>query len=181
MLLEWTRGHIRRIPPGFPLVDDHILHIIIRGYGEEEQSADVFTCLSSYAGIPAFWGVVTPGAGEQKRLILSFCRVGGQWTVWDVARGIAFRRKDGSLASVSELATDPDLRSFNARRLKHRGRLYADYLSNGLPHFFVPAFTRPEKQMPCPRFLFEVERFCLRLWKGWGRWQEEAFDPKIIF
>ena len=143
--------------------------------------ADVFTCLSSYAGTPSFWGVVKPGPGEGNRLILSFCALEGRWTVWDVSRGIAFRRKDGSLASVSELANQPDLALLNARRIKHQGHPYAEYLSKGLPHFFVPAFSRSQKQMPLPRFLFEVKRFCLRLWKGWSRWQEEAFDPKIIF
>ena len=182
-LLGWTRDHIRRIPAGWPVMDDHILYIIVRGCGEEDQVADVFTCLSSYSGIPAFWGVVKPGPGSkaEERLVLSFALVQGRWTVWDVARGIVFRRKDGSPASVSELATDREFGSLNVSRLNHQGRPYAEYLSKGLPHFFAPVFSRAQKQMPLPRVFFEAKRFCFRLWNGWSRWQEEAFDPKIIF
>ena len=179
-LFRWTRAHIQPVPPGYPVVDDHISHIVIRGYGEEDQRADVFTCLSSYAGIPSFWSVLRPGpeAGLEEKLILSFCLIEGCWTVWDVARGIAFRERDGSLASVERLAKDPRLVSFNVEGLNHQGRLYADYLLKGLPHFYVPGFTRSQKQMPWPRFLFEVRYLCSRLWSGQRR---EEFDPKVIF
>ena len=53
-LFGWTRTHIRPRPGGWPVVDDHILNIIIRGYGEDDQMADVFTTLTTYAGVPAF-------------------------------------------------------------------------------------------------------------------------------
>lgn len=152
--LSWTRERIRPIPPGWPVVDDHILHIIIRGYGEEEQTADVFTTLASYAGIPSFWGAVY--RGEQPRQILSFCLLNGRWTVWDAARGNPFRNPDGSLTSVSELSREPE--------------------TAALAHFFVPKFTRPQKQMPLPRVIYEAQRPWMRLIN-----KEEEFDPKILF
>ena len=173
-LLCWTRQHIRRTPAGWPVVDDHILHTILRGYGEAEQMADVFTCLSSYSGIPAFWGVVKPGRGTKERLILSFAWINGRWTAWDVAREITFRKEDGSLASVSELANDTRLISFNVGEIRHQGRPYAEYLLKGLPHFFAPEFRRPQKQMPFPRTLFEFKRL-------WRSDDADKFDPQIVF
>ncbi len=50
-IYEWTRQHIRPIPANFPAVDDHIWHIIVRGYGSADQQADVFTTL---CGVPFF-------------------------------------------------------------------------------------------------------------------------------
>ena len=151
--LSWTRERIRPIPPGWPVVDDHILHTIIRGYGEEEQTADVFTTLASYAGIPSFWGVVQR---EQGRSVLSFCRLSGRWTVWDAARGGPFLNPDGSFVSVTELSRRPEM--------------------TPLAHFFVPTFTRAQKQMPLPRLICEAQRPWMRLIN-----KEEEFDPKIVF
>ena len=54
-IYAWTRDHIRPVPPGLPVVDDHIWHIIIRGYGTDDQVNDVFTTLCAYAGLSAFW------------------------------------------------------------------------------------------------------------------------------
>ena len=151
--LSWTRERIRPIPPGWPVVDDHILYTIVRGYGEEEQTADVFTTLASYAGVPSFWGVVQR---EQGRSVLSFCLLNKRWTVWDAARGTAFRNPDGSMTCVSELSREPGMA--------------------GLAHFFVPRFTRPQKQMPLPRLVCEAQRPWMRLIH-----KEEEFDPKIVF
>lgn len=180
-LLAWTREHIRRIPAGWPVVDDHILHIIIRGYGEEEQQADVFTTLSAYAGIPAFWGVVKPGTGGGERLILSFARLDGRWTVWDVARGISFRRADGSLASVLEISSDSRLVESNAGGLQHQGHPYSQYLLRGLPHFFVPPILRAQKQMSWPRLSFEVQRLWDRFLSRWPCYNTDDLDPKVVF
>lgn len=151
--LSWTRERIRPIPPGWPVVDDHILYTIVRGYGEEEQTADVFTTLASYAGVPSFWGVVQR---EQGRSVLSFCLLNKRWTVWDAARGTAFRNPDGSMTRVSDLSREPGMA--------------------GLAHFFVPRFTRPQKQMPLPRLICEAQRPWMRLIH-----KEEEFDPKIVF
>src|SRR3989338_4618452 len=42
IIFFWTRSHIRSTPQGWPVVDDHILNIIIRGHGLDDQMADVF-------------------------------------------------------------------------------------------------------------------------------------------
>lgn len=155
-VLDWTRQHIRRTPKGWPIVDDHILDIIIRGYGVDDQMADVFTTLSTYAGVPAFWKVVkAPGTDEQP--ILSFARVEGRWAVFDVANGVVFTDTQGRLADLAELLADPaELRAI-AGALTPRGHPYWQYLETLAP-FQVPAFLRAEEQMPWPRLTFEVRR-----------------------
>lgn len=85
-LLDWTRSNIRPTPPGWTVRDDHISNIIIRGYGEKDQMADVFTTLAVYAGLPAFWKTIRTGPEKQGR-ILSFVRIRDRWTVWDAAGG----------------------------------------------------------------------------------------------
>lgn len=129
-LLQWTHEHIRPVPPGWPVVDDHITHIIIRGYGTKDQVADVFTTLATYAGIRSFWRVSRGREGSRPR-VLSFLRMGGQWTVWDVAEGIAIRDTAGHLMSVQQL---------------------------GWQRFGPPPLLRAEKQMPLPRVLFELRQ-----------------------
>ncbi len=155
-IFSWTRLHILPTPQGYPIVDDHILHIIIRGYGQDDQMADVFTTLSTYAGIPAFWAVfrAAPAKGS---VVLSFVEVDGQWTVMDVARGLVFRRPDGQLASVEELQADKSIITAAAGSLRLHGNAYVDYLSLlALPE--IPHPFRAELQMPGPRVWFELGR-----------------------
>lgn len=129
-LLRWTCAQILPTPHGWPVVDDHIRHIIIRGYGEEDQRADVFTTLTTYAGVPAFWRGMR-GGPKAGHWIVSFVKINGRWTAWDVAGGTAFRDAEGNLMSVQQLGWD---------------------------RFTPPRVLRAEKQMPVRRIFFELER-----------------------
>ena len=91
------------------MIDDHIFYTIVRGYGEEEQVSEVFTLLTDYSGIPAFWGVAWKN--DKTRRILSFCRLKGHWTVWDATKGKPLKNPDGSLESVEQLSREPDRKS----------------------------------------------------------------------
>ncbi|HPM43368.1 MAG TPA: hypothetical protein PLV52_06020, partial [Candidatus Omnitrophota bacterium] len=51
----WVGMNIKKNPAGMPVVDDHPLNIVIRGYGVEDQFEDVFTILCTYAGLEAFY------------------------------------------------------------------------------------------------------------------------------
>ncbi len=150
-LLAWTRSHIRPTPQGFPVIDDHVLHIIIRGYGQPDQAADVFTTLATYAGIPAFWQVCEDPATGQ-RIVLSFARVGGAWVAADVAHGVLFEGADGRLLTMQELMADPALAG--------RGEGAVDFarVFAGVGRFAPPRTLRAEKQMPWRRLWFEVRR-----------------------
>ena len=54
-ILEWTYKNIKRQPKELPVIDDHVWHIIVRGYGLNDQFSDVFTTLCNYAGMDAFF------------------------------------------------------------------------------------------------------------------------------
>jgi hypothetical protein len=143
-LFEWTRTHIRPTPSGWPVVDDHILHIMIRGYGEPDQQADVFTTLAAYRGLPAFWKIIRADEGAGK-LVLSFVKIEGHWTTWDVHQGVVFRNAAGALAAVEELAHQPEL-----------VRPHEPYVAQALARFSVPEILRARQQMPIPRLWFEL-------------------------
>jgi len=88
-LYSWTVENIVLPPKGFPVVDDHIWDIIVRGYGTAGQMADVFSTLASYAGYEAFWEKISAGKSKE-RIALSFVKIGGKWRVFDVFRKKCF-------------------------------------------------------------------------------------------
>lgn len=155
-LFEWTRQQIRPTPPGFPVIDDHILHIIIRGYGQGDQVADVFTTLSTYAGVPAFWRVVKGGT-KRARLVLCFARVDGRWAMFDIANDLIFADPEGQLLDVHQLIDHPDLVHATSHALAPGGVPYEQFVAQLKP-FSVPQVLRAEKQMPLPRVAFEIRR-----------------------
>jgi hypothetical protein len=155
-IFDWTRRNIRRTPEGWTVVDDHVLNIIIRGHGVGDQMADVFTTLSTYVGVPAFWRILTaPGSG--KKLALSFARVEGKWVVFDVKNGLTFRNEQGALASVEEIAADPRLVERIAGALLYRGIPYQRYFE-GFVSPRVPDVLRAEQQMPWPRLAVHLKQ-----------------------
>ena len=159
-IYDWTRAHIRPTPPDLPIVDDHPLHIIIRGYGEPDQMADVFTTLATYAGIPAFANAIMlrEGNGTTGKIILSFARIDDRWTVFDVARGLRFTDANGQLIDARELALHPEFVAAVAGSAAPYGIPYAHYVDRLQP-FRVPQFLRAQKQMPLPRLVLELKRF----------------------
>jgi hypothetical protein len=153
-VFEWTRRHIRQTPDDWPVVDDHILNIVIRGYGTNDQQADVFTTLASYAGVPAFWAKV-PATPGQPHLLLSFARVDGRWRVFDVASGVAFRTGRGALATLDDIHADPALIPAEVRALPVGAQTYSDVMAHAaMPS--VPHPLRAELQMPMPRLWHEL-------------------------
>lgn len=151
----WSKAAVRPQPSGWPVMDDHIHYTIVRGYGVDEQQADVFTTIASYSGVPAFWGVVR---GEKNRKVLTFCFLDGAWRVWDSKKGSPLRDKQGAFVTVEQLSRQPGMAP--------------------LAGFFVPEFTRAEKQMPLPRLGFEAKKTWLRLA---GKEKARNFDPEVVF
>lgn len=145
-LFDWTRSAVRATPRGWPVIDDHILHLIIRGYGSGDQMADVLTTLATYAGLPAFW---SPGP-----VAVSFVQVDGRWTVWDVANNRVFADPEGRLYDVRELMDRPELIQAAAGAPSDD---YADLVRG----FRVPPVLRARQQMPLPRLGYELRRLIL--------------------
>ena len=148
-LFEWTRRAIRKPPRGWPVIDDHILHIIIRGYGQGDQMADVFTTLATYAGVPAFW---RPGS-----VALSFARIDGRWAVFDVAGGVVFTDARGQWYDVAQLLAHPELVEQVAGQVAPAGAPTQQYV-DALRGFHVPPVLRARLQMPLPRLAYEARR-----------------------
>ena len=92
-IYNWTVANIKRPPKDFPIVDDHIWDIIVRRYGGNDQIADVFTTLVSYAGYEAFWEKLKP-AGAERALVLSFVRIGKEWKAFDLYYNRYFLRDE---------------------------------------------------------------------------------------
>lgn len=152
-VFEWTRRNIRDTPPGFPVVDDHVWHIIVRGYGQADQKADVFTTLATYARVPAFWAHLGP---TPPHLILSFVRTGGRWRVFDIEHGLVFRNQQGGLASAEELAADPSLVDRVAGGREYARRPYRSFFDGFRPPP-PPPVLRAELQMVWPRLTHEMK------------------------
>jgi len=120
VLFEWTRKHVRPIPEGLPAIDDHVWDIIVRGYGSQDQAADVFAALSAYAGIPAHFGFAC--APKKNSCVgVAFVQLpNGSFGLFDPHYGVVVRHPDGRLASIEEVRShrsllervDPNLASY---------------------------------------------------------------------
>ena len=157
-VFQWTRQHVQPTPRGWPIVDDHVWHIIIRGYGVEDQMADVFTTLCAYAGVAAYWRYVRHPQ-TRASLAVSYVKVGSRWAVIDMRRGIIFQDARGTWLTPEQLAADPALSQVADRTRLLKALPYPDYFAN--PEFVAPPPPYPlraEQQMPWPRLVFELRR-----------------------
>lgn len=151
-VFDWTRANVRDTPVGMPVVDDHIWHIIVRGYGQDDQKADVFTTLLTYAGVRAYWIFI----GTEPELVLSLALVNGQWRAVDVSNGVIFRTASGRLATQEDLGADHAL-AVKEGPATYRGVPYARYFARfSAP--LAPGLTHPEMQMLWPRVWFSIAR-----------------------
>jgi len=114
---RWVREHIRPQPRELPVVDDHVWHIVIRGYGDPDQMADVFCTLCHYGGLPAFFF----RDSSPHRGVWAAVRIGKDWSVCSPAVGRRWMRPDGSCGPRDQICeTDPagrpPLRDFPPRQ-----------------------------------------------------------------
>lgn len=140
----WTVENIKRPPKDFPVIDDHIWDIIVRRYGGNDQIADVFTTLVSYAGYEAFWEKLNTG-GSGKALILSFVRIGKEWRVFDLYYNKYF-------------LNDEDL-----SQPTPWGPAYKGYLDSIDKTKLLSRIRRPDKQKLIPRLIYEFEELPAKL------------------
>ena len=98
----WTHKNIRKAPEGLPVIDDHVWHTIIRGYGINDQSSDVFTTLCNYASSEAFFCWIE-GENPDQEIPLSFIKIKGRWNVFDPYNGNYFKNTKGDLAAIEDI------------------------------------------------------------------------------
>jgi transglutaminase superfamily protein len=153
---DWTARRIQPTPEGWPIVDDHILNIIIRGYGTADQRADVFATLLTYAGVPAFWRKIK-APGLEDGVVLTFVKADGRWIVIDVANGFLFRNVRGEPAGVDDFAAKRAVVPAAASSLAVGSTPYSQILATlRMPP--VPRPLRAELQMPWPRLWDQTKR-----------------------
>lgn len=157
-LFKWTHQNIKRdIPIGWPIVDDHVWHIVIRGYGVADQFSDVFTTLCNYAGVDAFFKSVYT-ANRKKKISLSFVRIRGRWRAFDPYLGNYFKNKDGQFADIEEL------KSSNSWSIENLGGTpgpdidYTEYVDD-LPDVENIGLCRSNIQSPLNRLCFEIKEW----------------------
>lgn len=101
-ILQWTYANIRRQPKELPVVDDHVWHIIVRGYGEDDQFQDVFSTLCNYAGVSSFFTVIeTKDKVYKKPMALLKLKRG--WSIFDAYSGVYFINAKNEIADLNEL------------------------------------------------------------------------------
>jgi hypothetical protein len=153
-IFTWTYENIRKVPSGFPIIDDHVWHIIIRGYGQDDQVSDVFTTLCNYAGVYSFYLWVYT-QDRKSKIPLSFVKIREKYFVFDPYHGIYFRDTRGQLA---------DLETIKSKKTwlvagKHDEEIidYAIYFNN-LPNIKGKILKRANIQSPFRRIIFEIKK-----------------------
>ena len=103
-LFKWTHENIRGQPKELPVVDDHVWHIIVRGYGTGDQFSDVFTTLCNYINTKAFFFRLA-NSDNTGRITFSFVKTGLNWSLFEPRSGVYFINKEDEFASVEDIAS----------------------------------------------------------------------------
>lgn len=151
-LLAWIQSNIVKVPEGFPIIDDHVWHIIIRGYGTDDQSQDVFTTLCNYAKMDAFFCEIKSESNREKKP-LSFVKIEKGWSVFDAYRGVYFKNLKGKIADVKDLVAG-NWQAFSVSNNIDIPDYYRDYFKNlETINYENWRFSRPAIQSPLRRFI----------------------------
>ncbi len=165
-LWQWMQTSLHAgVPAGLPVVDDHVWHIVIRGYGTSDQLADVMALLCTDAGLPAKWFFVPSPRGGAPYLPLVFVRLQGAWRVCDPAHHVVMRTAQGRWYSVEDISRTPELVEQLAPGLMWNGQPYSAFFRDVAGRVDFTKVSRNEIQAPLPRLREAVGR----LWQNMGR------------
>jgi hypothetical protein len=128
-ILRWTISHVANQPPQLPIIDDHVWHIIVRGYGVEDQMADVFATLTNYAGIKAFMLRCNgPAAAKPDHIIVTAVYFNNDWRLYDVYRRTMFVDKADRSASIKDIiASQWQTKAVDINGIVKKSVRYKDY------------------------------------------------------
>ncbi|MDA2931906.1 hypothetical protein MYX19_01930 [Nitrospinae bacterium AH-259-F20] len=157
-LFDWTVRNIQPQPSGLPVVDDHVWHIIVRGYGTGDQVNDVLSTLATYAGFNSTWFYLQDPARKGK-LYLTAINVDGRWHLFDPYYRNAFRHPEGRLASWEEIAADPTIAALAPNQPEIKGLPYRRYFVGLVGLRPDVGWSRGPIQQPWPRLKYEVRRW----------------------
>ena len=147
-IFTWTIAHVQPAPSGFPVVDDHVLHIMIRGYGAPDQQAEVLALLASYSGFRAT-GMHLQAPSSRAGIDVTVVRLGRRMIICDVEHRLLFRDATGRLADVDALLNHSEWIAASAGALVVGGVPYARHLET-LRNARI-SFSRMEAQRVWPR------------------------------
>lgn len=158
-IFTWTYQNIKKQPETLPIIDDHAWHIIVRGYGVDDQFSDVFTTLCNYNGIDAFFGFIFK-KDRTANIPLSFIKLNKRYYVFDPYNGVYFKNDNGTFADIKEI------KSGNGR-LQYIGEVrskvdYKIYIDN-IPYNDIEkiCLERSQIQSPLRRIMFETKN-CMK-------------------
>lgn len=154
-IFDWTVKNIKKVPRGMPIIDDHVLNIIIRGYGTSDQSADVFTTLCTYVGYPSVMYRLIP-RGRKEDIIVSAVLLNERYILFDTYWRNLFLNRNGNLASIDDFRKDPSLASLVKNKPIIRGIPYKDYFNHVVPIKELRT-PRAKLQIPFSRLMYEVK------------------------
>ena len=152
-MYEWVADNIHAVPPGFPVVDDHVSNIFVRHYGADDQRAEALAALASYSGFPATI-VGLAKAPKMRGVQLTLVRLGDKLVVFDVIHRIAFRRRSGELADFDDLKRDPSLIADAGAGVVIDSVPYHEHFAHIKD--VTPRFLRMEEQRLWPRLKYEL-------------------------
>lgn len=167
-IFEWVTENVRTPPRGFPIVDDHPLHILIRGYGAPDQRTEAFALLASYSGFPSE-AVFLGAEGTDRPIVVALVRVGHKTVLVDVQHQFLFRNEEGELADWKELAQNPKLVAAVAKGRQIDGVAYERFYQN--LDQLEPSFVRMELQKPWPRLKNKIGKLAAALRRSQEDWK----------
>lgn len=156
-IFYWTHKNIKKPPPGFPIIDDHVYNIIIRGYGTDDQSADVMATLCTYVGLPAAWIKIRPRDSQVWHGV-TVVNIQGRKLLLDPYFGNYFRNKEGKIASIDDIIWDPSLVEKAKFKPLFRGVEYVKYFEDLKP-IGKSISIKENQQMPLPRLNYELKKW----------------------
>ncbi|PIQ89649.1 MAG: hypothetical protein COV72_02205 [Candidatus Omnitrophica bacterium CG11_big_fil_rev_8_21_14_0_20_42_13] len=157
-LFSWVNEHIKTQPRELPVIDDHVWHIIVRGYGEGDQPSDVFTTFCNYAGFDAFFYRLG-NKDRTRRITVSLVKIKDKWYVFEPRSGAYFIAKNGRFASIEEISAG----NWQVRRLKEDSfdeTDYGNYFSQiaDIDSKSIHRFSRANIQSPLKRFIYGIKK-----------------------
>ncbi len=153
-------------PQGLPVVDDHVWHVIVRGYGEDDQLADVMATLAAYVGVPSAVQRLRP-SGLDGRISLALVQLDGRWVPVDPYRRFWFADAEGVLMDVETIRRNPLSTERIVGACEIGGVPYARFLETlEVLAAESDGALRASRQMPWRRCWIEFRRWWGGTW-GW--------------
>ena len=152
-IFQWTIQNISRQPDELPIIDDHVWHIIVRGYGVADQLTDVFATLCNYSGLKAFILVIKDHGISSYPFGAVY--IDGAWHMCDLWRSTEFVNREGRWATVNEIISGNWSKKTGFQRTEDPAFSYNGYFQSLKEIDFDRLYegSRPSIQNPMDRLI----------------------------